>query len=179
MPRELWDVYSFDRRRTGRTTHRGEDLAPDEFHLVVHICVFDREGRMLIQKRNPQKRSWAGLWDLSAGGCALMGESSQQAAARELFEELGLEADFSNTRPVLTINFEKGFDDVFEIERELEPEELRLQAEEVTQARWATLDEVCALLENDGFVPYSLEFVRLLFDIHRYGAGLRRQEPDI
>ena len=60
MPRELWDVYSFDRRRTGRTTHRGEDLAPDEFHLVVHICVFDREGRMLIQKRNPQKRSWAG-----------------------------------------------------------------------------------------------------------------------
>ncbi len=179
MARELWDVYSFDRRRTGRTAHRGDELGPGEYHMVVHTCVFDGRGRMLIQLRNPGKRSWAGRWDLSSGGCALSGESSQEAAARELREELGIEADFSGLRPVLTINFEKGFDDVFELEREPEQLRLRFQPEEVVDARWAALDEILAMLDSDEFVPYSPDFVRLLFDIRRYGAGLRRQEPDI
>lgn len=176
---ELLDVYSFDRVPTGRRLRRGEPLGPGEYHLVVHICVFDRAGRLLIQRRSPEKRSWPGLWDLSAGGCAQVGESSQAAAERELFEELGLEADLSHTRPVLTINFETGFDDVFELERELEPAGLRLQAEEVAQARWASQDEVCALLGEGGFVPYSPDFLSLLFDIHRHGAGLRGKEAEL
>lgn len=179
MSQELWDVYSYDRGLTGRVTHRGDGLRPGEYHLVVHICVFDSRGRLLIQRRSDEKRSWGGLWDLSAGDCALAGESSHEAAARELHEELGLTADFTGVRPVLTINFETGFDDIYEIERELEPSELHFQAEEVTGASWATLDEVCGLLESDEFVPYSPEFVRLLFDIHRHGAGLRRKEPGI
>lgn len=179
MPREYFDIYDLDRKYTGRRAVRGEPLGPGEYHLVVHICVFDGAGRLLIQRRSPEKRSWPGLWDLSAGGCAQAGENSRAAAERELFEELGLEADFSRTRPVLTVNFETGFDDVFEIERELEPERLRLQTEEVAQARWARLEEVCALLEEGSFVPYSPDFVRLLFDIHRNGAGLHGKESEI
>ena len=35
--RELWDVYTIDRKKTGKTCIRGEqsNLADDEFHLWV------------------------------------------------------------------------------------------------------------------------------------------------
>lgn len=51
MSRELWDVYSFDRRLTGRTMYRGDPIPEGAFHLVVHICVFSPDGHMLIQQR--------------------------------------------------------------------------------------------------------------------------------
>lgn len=47
MSRELWDVYSFDRRPTGRTMYRGDPIPEGAFHLVVHICVFSPDGHML------------------------------------------------------------------------------------------------------------------------------------
>ena len=70
---EVWDVYDAARRRTGAAARRGEPLPPGGYHLVVHVCLFSPDGRMLIQKRSREKRSWAGLWDLSSGGCALAG----------------------------------------------------------------------------------------------------------
>ena len=45
---------------------------------------------MLIQKRAHEKKAWPDLWEVSAGGSALAGEDSWQAAEREVFEELGL-----------------------------------------------------------------------------------------
>ena len=55
----------------------------------------------------PFKRKWAGLWDLSAAGSAVSGENSRDAAERETREELGLEIDLGNARPVLTIHWER------------------------------------------------------------------------
>lgn len=57
------------------------------YHLVVHVCVFNQKGEMLIQQRQPFKQGWPNLWDVTMGGSALAGETSQQAAMRELKEE--------------------------------------------------------------------------------------------
>lgn len=179
MPGELWDVYSFDRRRTGRTMRRGEAMPEGFFHLVVHICVFAPDGRMLIQHRCPAKRSWPGLWDLSSGGCAVAGEDSRAAAERELFEELGIRASFAGRRPALSIDFETGFDDVFFTEYAGDAEQLRLQPEEVDCVRWADSGEVLRLLESGLFVPYHASFLRLLFDTHEHGGGLDRHGREL
>ena len=45
------------------------------------------------------------MWDLTAAGSALQGESSWQAAEREVAEEIGLKIDLSNKRPIFSINF--------------------------------------------------------------------------
>lgn len=179
MQRELWDVYGFDRRPTGRTMRRGDPMPEGDFHLVVHICVFSPDGRMLIQRRREVKRSWPGLWDLSAGGCALAGEDSRQAAERELFEELGLRASFAGVRPQLSITFETGFDDVFFADYAGAPEALRLQPEEVDCVRWADAGEVLRLLEEGRFVPYHASFIQLLFDTRRHGGGLDRHGREL
>ena len=94
---ELWEIYDIDRQKTGRLAQRknGCPLPAGGYHLVVHICLFNQKGQLLIQQRQLNKAGYPGLWDVTAAGSALAGENSAAAAARELWEELGLRHDFS------------------------------------------------------------------------------------
>jgi 16S rRNA (adenine1518-N6/adenine1519-N6)-dimethyltransferase len=60
-------------------------------HRVVRISILDQAGRLLVQKRSLQKELFPGRWDNSAAGHVDAGETYEQAALRELHEELGLE----------------------------------------------------------------------------------------
>ena len=81
---ELWDLYTKDREKTGRTHRRGEPMKEGEYHLAVHVCIFNSKNELLIQQRQPFKEDWSNMWDLTAAGSALQGENSQQAAEREV-----------------------------------------------------------------------------------------------
>ena len=157
-------MYDEDRRPTGETVERFGGFPDGGLHMVVHVCVFDRRGRMLIQRRQETKAAWPGRWDLSAGGCALAGETSRQAAEREFREELGYPLDLAGSRPFVTVNFPAGFDDFYIAVRDLDLEELTLQKEEVQAVRWATREEVLALAESGAFIPYPKSFLHYLFD---------------
>ena len=87
---EYVDIYTAERQRTGRTAERGSKLDEGEYRLIVHAAIFNRAGELLIQQRQPFKKGWGGLWDLSMGGAVSAGETSAQALVRELQEELGL-----------------------------------------------------------------------------------------
>ena len=169
---EIRDLYDVNRLPTGLTAVRGEILPDGLYHMVIHVCIFNSEGEMLIQQRQSCKRSWPEYWDISVGGCAIQGESSQQAAMREVREELGLLVDLSAAAPDLTLSFPGGFDDMYIVERELEAETLQLQAEEVKTARWADRREILALLAQGGFVPYRPSLMELLFDLRDHKGGL-------
>ena len=166
---ELWDTYDVDRNLNGGTAVRGEKLAEGDYHVVIHVCIFNEKGQLLIQQRQPWK-TYGEKWDVTVGGAAVAGETSRSAAHRELSEEIGLELDFSDLRPHLTMNFDHGFDDFYLINREVELSSLRLQPEEVKAVRWASRDEVMALLDRGEFIPYFRSFLQLLFDV--------RQKPD-
>lgn len=140
---ELWDLYDENRVKLHRTMVRGAAQPEGTFRLVVHVCVFNSGGELLIQQRQPFKAGWSNLWDVSAGGSAIAGETSAQAARRELFEELGL----------------------------LLPSELRLQPEEVQAACWADRERVLQMLADGSFLPLSPHFVELLFFMRR-GMGI-------
>lgn len=59
-------------------------------HRIVRISITDESGRLLVQKRSKQKELYPGRWDNSAAGHVDSGETYEQAALRELGEELGL-----------------------------------------------------------------------------------------
>lgn len=160
---EYWDIYDSNRNKTGRHMRRGEEIAPGDYHLVIHICIFNREGKMLIQQRQPFKQGYPNLWDVTVGGSAVEGDDSRMAAERELFEELGLRLDLEGIRPHMTVNFQRGFDDIYLIEREVELSGLKLQPEEVQAVRWASEEEILQMIEEETFIPYYPELIRTFF----------------
>jgi isopentenyldiphosphate isomerase len=168
---ELWDVYDKDRKKTGKVMKRGTPFEDEEYHLVVHVCLFNSKDEMLIQQRQPFKEGWPNMWDVTVGGSAITGDSSQKAAERELFEEIGYTIDLSNMRPHLTMNFEVGFDDYYLIEVEVDIDTLKLQFEEVQRVKWASKKEILRLMDSDEFIPYYRNFIELLFDMRKkYGV---------
>ena len=60
---ELWDVYDINRKRINRTWVRGEELQQGDLHLVIHVCIFNSNGDMLIQQRQPFKEGWPNIHD--------------------------------------------------------------------------------------------------------------------
>ena len=162
---ELVDLYDENRLPLGRTAERGGPKDPGEYRMVVHVCVFDRRGRLLVQRRAPEKFIWPNLWDVSVGGGVDAGETSRQGAEREFREELGVSLDLSGLRPSVTVNFDGGFDDFYILTQDLPLEELTLQKEEVRAVRWASLEEVLDMLAAGTFIPYPESFLRFLFDM--------------
>ncbi|MCH5262034.1 MAG: NUDIX domain-containing protein [Lachnospiraceae bacterium] len=160
---ELWDLYTRDREKTGVLHRRGDELKEDEYHLVIHVCIFNSKNQLLIQQRQPFKEGWPNMWDVTVGGSALQGESSFQAAERELFEEIGLKLDLSDIRPNFTINFPQGFDDYYILEREVDLTKLSLQEEEVQAVRWVSKEEAMRMQEEGAMIPYW--FLDKLFEI--------------
>ncbi len=59
-------------------------------HRATYIFVFDRQGRLLVQRRTATKDLYPGYYDLAAGGVVAAGESYETCAEREVFEELGI-----------------------------------------------------------------------------------------
>ena len=172
---ELWDVYDIDREKSGKTMERGAKFEDGAHHMGAHICVFNSEGKMLIQKRQAAKSGYGGRWDLSAGGSSLAGENSRQTAHRELLEEIGIDHDFSGVRPHLTINRINIFDDIYLVKKDVDISTLKLQVEEVEKVAWADACEIVEMIENDEFVPYYPELIRLLFVMkERYGSYCKK-----
>lgn len=173
---ELWDLYTKDREKTGKLHRRGTPVPAGSYRLAVHVCIFNSKNELLIQKRQPFKKGWPNMWDVSVGGSAVAGESSAQAAEREAFEELGLKLDFSDERPFLTMDFSEGFDDFYIIEQDVDLKKLCLQQEEVQKVRWAGRDEVVKMQAQGIMIPYW--FLDRLFDIRdsydRQGERIQR-----
>ena len=168
---ELWDVYDVNRNKNGKTMVRGENFEEGAYHMVVHICIFNSKGEMLIQQRQPFKEGWPNLWDITVGGSAVQGDSSQTAAERELQEELGISLNLQGIRPNMTINFDRGFDDIYLIEKDIDLSELKLQYEEVQNAKWATKEEILEMIKAGQFIPYYDSLIQLFFDSRKkYGC---------
>lgn len=173
---ELWDIYDIQRNKTGRTIQRGEKLKDGEYHLAVQTCIFNANGEMLIQQRQPFKKDWSNMWDITSAGSAVAGENAQKAAERELFEELGIRIDLCNIRPKLTINFGDGFCDCFLIEKEINLNTLTLQYEEVQAVKWASKEEIFTMIDKREFITYYKSFIEMLFDLRNSDGSHSSEE---
>ncbi len=164
---EKWDIYDENRVKTGDTINRGDQLNDNQYHLVVHVCIFNDQGQMLIQQRAENKQ-WGGLWDFSSGGAVIEGESSRSAAERECFEELGLKINLKEVRPNITIHFDektdRGFDDYYLLS-ESDTKGNIVFNKEIQKTKWADLNEIISMIRSGEFIGFKESFIMLLFDL--------------
>ena len=89
MSEEWFDVVDERDRVTGAAP-RPEVHRRGLRHRAVHVLVFDRRGRVLLQRRSAAKDAYPNTWDSSASGHVDRGEDYDACARRELAEELGV-----------------------------------------------------------------------------------------
>ena len=74
------------------STHlRGMPLLANRYPMIAAVLLFNSHGNIILQKIAFHKK-WGGLWSYSAAGHVDAGETYQQAAQRELKEEMGIDA---------------------------------------------------------------------------------------
>ena len=160
---EIWDLYDINRVKIDKKMKRGEPVPDGLYRCTVHLCIFNSKGEMLIQKRQPFKSGWSGMWDVTAGGSFVSGETSAVAMERELAEELGLELSFEGIRPAFTLNYKDGFGDVYILTKDVDLGDLKLQESEVADVTYASIDRILQMIDDDEFIPYCRSFVEFLF----------------
>lgn len=167
---ELWDVYNAQGEVIpGRVTERGKHgLGHGEYHLVVFAWIINDKNEIIISRRQKGK-VFAGKWECT-GGCALAGESSSQAAVREVAEELGLTLDESDGELFKRYkrNYPTGASaicDVWVFHKNFELADMTLQNEEVSEAKFVSPSE---LLELFSSAPYKRRYEYLPELVEKY-----------
>ena len=173
---EMLDLYTKDRVRTGKTIVRGTKIPQGFYRLVVHVCIFNSKGEMLIQQRQPFKNGWSNLWDITVGGSAIAGDTSQTAAEREVLEEIGYPLSLEGVQPSLTINFSNGFNDIYLVHRDIDIASLKLQYEEVQAVRWAAMEDIFRLIDEGVFIPYHKSLIELVFFMRTHDGTHTRMD---
>ena len=102
---ELVDLVDEHDRVLGSIT-RAEMRHSSAWHRAVYVMVLDRTGRVLLQQRSFEKDLAPGAWDIGAGGVVAAGEEYDDAAQRELAEELGVRG--VALEPLGAVRFEGG-----------------------------------------------------------------------
>lgn len=166
---EILDVVDADDLVVG-AMERGEIHGKGLFHRSVHIFVLDEAGRVYLQQRSLAKEEHPGKWDSSASGHVGQGESYAEAAARELEEEIGLEA---SPEPLFKVpgSAETGMEHsvLFRVRRKNTDPDPNPDPREILQGRFFQTQEIEAGIakEPDAFSPSF----RLLFGLYRGRTG--------
>lgn len=154
---ENWDLYDENRQKLGKILKRGEKLDDGEYHLVINAWIKNKKGELLITQR-AGNRSFAYMWECT-GGSALSGESSIDAAIREVKEELGIIVDRSTAKLLgSTLRFYPGCPDILDVwifEDNTPIESVKVQEEEVYQAMWAKPEVIRKLYAEHKFEANS------------------------
>ncbi len=161
---ELFDVCDKDGNPTGHVMERGMVHRMGIIHRTSHIWVIrkSKEGKteVLLQKRSAKKDSYPGCYDISSAGHIHAGDQYENAARRELEEELGLVADEEDLRfigihegKIKASFWGEDFIDheisaVYLYERPVDPERLKLQESEVEAAVFMDYEEVCKKMKD-------------------------------
>ena len=140
------DIYDKDRNLTGRIHRRGTAWKKGEYGLVTCVWVYDGKGRVLLTKRAPEK-SFPGTWE-NSGGAVQAGETSRQAIARELREETGIRAEEAEFELIDSGRDGNTHFDYYCLKRSVPLEDIVLLPGETVDAKWATFDQVHAMIRR-------------------------------
>lgn len=138
--------------------HRDGDL-----HRIAIIYVINSKGELLIHKRAESKKLHPGFWDITVGGHVHSGETYEDAAKRELREELGInpikffEIGKWIGRPNASNPLERLIVKIFLVKFDSNVEALEFDKKEISQIRLIKISEMDKIIKKEKFV-YTKDF---------------------
>jgi isopentenyldiphosphate isomerase len=149
------DIVDADDRVVGRAT-REEMRRRRLLHRAAYILVFNRGGQLFVHRRTATKDVYPSFYDVAVGGVVAAGESYDDAARRELAEELGVRD--AALRCMLPFHFEDEANQVNGMVYSCTHDgPVELCAEEIVSGEWLDLDQVLDRAQKEPFCPDGIE----------------------
>ena len=163
---EKFDVLTELGEFTGKVATRDECHSKGLWHRGVYAFIVDKDSNVLLQKRSANKKLWPNKWDVTIGGHVNAGEFGCQALIRECKEELELDIADNDIKFVVatTSVYNKNgyinnhYDECYLITKNVNVKDLKLQKEEVSDAKYFTKEEILKRIDNnyDGLTEKKL-----------------------
>jgi isopentenyldiphosphate isomerase len=148
MPDELFDLIDENDRVIGQET-RTVVHQRGLWHRGVHVLLFEREGRLLVQQRSGKKSQSPLTLDCSVSEHVKAGEDYHAAAIRGLSEELGMEGIEIQPLVKFRMNYGPNDNEISTIYKGVvDPSQIRFDPEEIAGVDTYTIEELGILLEQ-------------------------------
>lgn len=148
--KEYWDIYDKNRIFQNRTILRGTSFKEGDYYVCCEIMVQNPLGEILITQRNPNKKA-GGLWEFIGGG-VLAGETTIQAAVREVKEEIGVNIKESDLSFLLEYKQRNYFMDIYLVKKDVKVCDIILNAKETVNAKWVSETELQKIIASNEMV---------------------------
>ncbi len=133
------------------------------WHKAIHVWIINDKNEILLQYRCAEKKLYPNMWDTSFAGHIGAGESSIEAVIREGKEELGIDVDLEklefNDTMVEKVRYEQivsnEFIDIYILRQNVDINKIALQKEEVSDAKYVTMDEFFKIVERGEICPHK------------------------
>ena len=131
-------------------------------HRAIHVLIFNLKGEIFLQRRSIWKDRHPGRWDSSTSGHVAPGESYEQAAHRELREEIGIDCQLESIGK-LPCSAATGWEFIT-VFRGRHEGPFSLAPLEIETGAFFTIDQVCGWLRRnpEEFSPVLAMCARLL-----------------
>lgn len=154
---EKFDVLNELGEFTGKVATRDECHINGLWHRAVYAFIVDKNFNVLLQKRSANKKLWPNKWDVTIGGHVNAGEFGRQALIRECREELGIDISDDDIKYLVgtTSRYNKNgyinnhYDECYLITKDVNINDLVLQKEEVSDAKYFSKDEIIKRINNN------------------------------
>jgi len=149
---EIWDLYNVNGQMLNRTCTNIDPLCSGEYHLYADIWTINYKNELLLTLRSPQKDTHPNKWE-NTGGSVLSGESSQQGALRELYEETGITATESELIKLGEMIGESTIYHIYILRKDVSESDVILNPDETVDAKWVTIEMLYDMIDEELLVP--------------------------
>ncbi len=149
---ELIDIVDENGNFTGQIMDKEEAHDKNLLHNEVAVFIINNKKQVLLQRRSANKRFNPNKWALCAGHVD-SGESLENAALRELHEEVGLNISINDLKPFSEREFKISDENshityFYYVKSNLSENDFVIQEEELSEVKWFDLDKVIEMIKS-------------------------------
>ena len=127
-------------------------------HKTAFIILKNNKNQYFIAQRNSNKKTYPLKWAFGAGGAVMANESFDDAAKRELEEELNLKEEVK-----YLFDFSFDSEEIHYLARVYETifdKEIIIDKREYSQGKWASVKEIFEMEKKGDFCPDSILYFK-------------------